>query len=730
MPEAKNIATLLADEFRLVCEARHHDPFTVLGCHRNANGKAVIRVFSPHTRRLILDSTQENFTRIGHSDLFEWQGNADSLPLHYRLIRLDSENLQQYFYDPYDFSAQLSDFDLHLFAEGRHWHIYNILGAHPGEIDGIHGVRFATWAPNAERVSVLGDFNRWDGRCHPMRNRGASGVWELFIPGLSTGELYKFEIRHRDSGRVMQKTDPYAQEYELRPRTASCITQSNYQWQDSEWIAARQQRSWLHAPLSIYEVHLGSWQRNAQGGFLNYKELAQRLVEHVTDLGFTHIELLPVTEHPLDDSWGYQTTGYFAPTRRFGTPDEFRYFVDHCHKNGIGVLIDWVPAHFPRDDFALAQFDGSSLYEHDDPRRGEHPDWGTLIFNYGRNEVRNFLIGSAIYWLKEFHIDGLRVDAVASMLYLDYSRKQGEWLPNIHGGNENLDAIAFIRELNRVTHSEHPGTMIMAEESTAWPMVTRPTDIGGLGFSMKWNMGWMHDTLKYMAKEPIHRRYYHDQLTFGLLYLFHENFILALSHDEIVHGKSSLLYKMPGDEWQRFANLRLLFTFMFTYPGKKLLFMGMEFAQGDEWSFSKSLDWYVLDYPLHQGVRQLLRDMNRLYKNTPALYANEFESQGFEWIDCHDSVQSVLAYLRKHGDEFVIVIVNFTPVPRFDYRIGVPRAGRYRECLNSDSAFYAGSNLGNGGELHAESIPWMEREFSLALTLPPLAGIVLRWEGC
>ncbi len=729
MPKVNNKAATLTDEFMLICEARHHDPFTVLGCHREPGGKATIRIFSPHTQRLLLESTQEFFSRIGHSDLFEWQGNANNLPQHYQLVRYDSENQQQSFYDPYDFAAQLSDFDLHLFAEGRHWHIYNILGAHPCEVDGIHGVRFATWAPNAERVSVLGDFNRWDGRCHPMRNRGASGVWELFIPGMITGELYKFEIRHRESGRVMQKTDPYAQEYELRPRTASCITQSHYQWQDSKWITARQQRSWLHAPLSVYEVHLGSWQRNAQGGFLNYKELAHRLVEHVTDLGFTHIELLPVTEHPLDDSWGYQTTGYFAPTRRFGSPDEFRYFVDHCHQHDIGVLIDWVPAHFPRDDFALAQFDGSSLYEHDDPRRGEHPDWGTLIFNYGRNEVRNFLIGSAVYWLKEFHIDGLRVDAVASMLYLDYSRKQGEWLPNIHGGNENLDAIAFIRELNRVTHSEHPGTMIMAEESTAWPMVTRPTDIGGLGFSMKWNMGWMHDTLKYMAKEPIHRRYYHDQLTFGLLYLFHENFILALSHDEVVHGKSSLLYKMPGDEWQRFANLRLLFTFMFTYPGKKLLFMGMEFAQGDEWNFSKSLDWYVLDYPLHQGIRQLLRDMNRLYTSTPALYANEFEPQGFEWIDCHDSVQSVLAYMRKHGDDFVIVIVNFTPVPRFDYRIGVPKAGRYRECLNSDSEFYAGSNLGNGNELHTDPHPWMEREFSLSLTLPPLAGIVLRWEG-
>jgi 1,4-alpha-glucan branching enzyme len=558
-----------------------------------------------------------------------------------------------------------------------------------------------------------------------MRSRGDTGVWELFIPGLNSEALYKFEIRNRESGQVKQKSDPYAQASELRPRTGSIVARTTHDWQDQAWLARRQEQSWLHQPMSIYEVHLGSWRKDQNDEFMNYRELAHQLVAYVQELGFTHIELLPITEHPLDASWGYQTVGYFAPTARFGTPDDFRYFVDHCHQNDIGVFLDWVPAHFPKDEHGLANFDGSALYEHADPRRGEHPDWGTLIYNYGRNEVRNFLISSAIYWLKEFHLDGLRVDAVASMLYLDYSRENKDWLPNIHGGNENLEAIHFLRELNTVTHREHPGTVVMAEESTAWPQVTRPVDIGGLGFSMKWNMGWMHDTLEYISHQPVHRTYHHDQLTFGLLYLFTENFILPFSHDEVVHGKSSMLHKMPGDEWQQFANLRLLYTYMFTYPGKKLLFMGCEFGQGDEWNFNQSLDWYVLDYSLHQGIKKLVTDLNRIYRDKPALHHFDFDHQGFEWIDCHDSQQSVISYIRKSGDRFVIVILNFTPVPRHGYRIGVPHPGKYREIFNSDSEYYTGTNVGNIGDLYSEPTPWMNRNDSLSLSLPPLGSVIL-----
>jgi 1,4-alpha-glucan branching enzyme len=473
-------------------------------------------------------------------------------------------------------------------------------------------------------------------------------------------------------------------------------------------------------------MHLGSWQRDEQGQFLNYREIAHRLVDHLQKTGFTHVELLPITEHPLDASWGYQTTGYCAPTSRFGTPDDFRYFVNYCHQHNIGVLLDWVPAHFPKDQHGLAFFDGSPLYEHEDPRRGEHRDWGTLIYNYGRNEVKNFLLSSALFWLEEFHLDGLRVDAVASMLYLDYSREAHDWIPNIHGGNENIEAIQFFRELNSVTHAEHPGTVIIAEESTAWPQVTRPVDIGGLGFSMKWNMGWMHDTLSYMSKEPIYRHYHHSQLTFGLLYLFSENFVLPFSHDEVVHGKGSMLNKMPGDEWQKFANLRLLYTYMFTYPGKKLLFMGCEFGQGDEWNHDKALDWYVLEYPQHQGIQSLVGDLNALYKQHPALYHYDFEPQGFEWIDCNDTDQSVLSYLRKSEEETIIVVLNFTPVPRYNYRVGVPEHGQYEEILNSDSGYYFGSNMGNGGYLHSDDIAWMNRPCSLSITLPPLAAVVIK----
>ena len=714
----------LAPELIKIIEARHHDPFSVLGRH-TSGGREIIRAFLPEAASVRLGERGAQMERIANSDLFQWSGPAGTVEKPYRLVWRDASGETHHTMDPYQFGPQIAEFDLHLFGEGRHWHIYNILGAHPVELEGVKGVRFATWAPNAERVSVVGEFNRWDGRRHPMTVHGSSGVWELFIPGLEPGMLYKFEIRNRHSGEILVKSDPYGQQFQLRPDTAALIRgEEPYRWQDADWMRQRAAADWQHSPMTVYEVHPGSWRRDEQGNFLGYRELAHQLVEYVTDLGFTHIELLPVTEHPLDASWGYQTTGYYAPTSRFGTPDDFRYFVDHCHRNGIGVLLDWVPAHFPRDAHALARFDGTALYEHEDPRRGEHRDWGTLIYNYGRNEVKNFLLASAMYWLEEFHIDGLRVDAVASMLYLDYSREEGDWIPNIYGGNENLEALEFLRELNTVVHGQHPGALVIAEESTSWPQVSRPVWLGGLGFSMKWNMGWMHDTLQYMSKDPIHRHYHHDQLTFGLLYAFTENFMLPFSHDEVVHGKGSMLNKMPGDEWQRFANLRLLYTYMYSYPGKKLLFMGNEFGQGMEWNFAHALDWYVLDFPLHQGLKRLVGDLNRCYRDTPSLHGHDFEQQGFQWLDCHDSDQSVLSYLRRSGDSFAVAVFNFTPVVRHGYRVGVPKPGFYRELLNSDSAHYGGSNTGNGGGVQSEPIPWMGQPHSIQLVLPPLAGLI------
>ncbi len=727
LPQRTDAADELGDDLRRILQARHHDPFAVLGRHMEG-AECLVRAHIPGARRVQVAGTDCELSRVKRSDIFEWRGPASAVPERYRLAWEDSTGASHEAFDPYCFPPQLSDFDLYLFGEGRHAHAYGFLGAHPRQVDDVDGVVFSVWAPNAERVSVVGEFNAWDGRRHPMRVRGGSGVWELFIPELGAGELYKFEIRNRASGNIVLKADPYGRHFELRPATAACIDGrlAGYGWGDGDWMSTRAQADWLHAPMSIYEVHLGSWQRDEDGRFLDYREMAHRLVDYVTDMGFTHIELLPVTEHPFDGSWGYQTIGYFAPTSRFGTPDDFRYFIDHCHRHGIGVILDWAPGHFPKDAHGLAYFDGSALYEHADPRRGEHREWGTLIFNYGRNEVKSFLISSASYWMEEFHIDGLRVDAVASMLYLDYSRKEGEWLPNIYGGRENLDAIDFLRQLNEVTHSHYPGSMVIAEESTAWPQVTRPTYVGGLGFSMKWNMGWMHDTLVYMSQDPIYRHYHHDQLTFGLLYAFSENFVLPFSHDEVVHGKSSMIYKMPGDEWQRFANLRALYSYMFTYPGKKLLFMGCEFAQGSEWNFDAPLDWHLLDYPNHRGVQTVLRDLNHLYRNEPALHGREFEQDGFDWIDCHDSDQSTLSYLRRNGDDFVIVVINFTPVPRENYRIGVPQGGHYREIFNSDSEYYWGGNIGNGAGLNSEPIPWMNRPHSLQLTLPPLAAVVLK----
>ena len=721
----KPSTNVLDAEATKISEARHHDPFAVLGKHPKGNSTS-IKVFLPYAETVKLSHNNSVFQRITGTDFFECSVDKEPLPPHYQLTWTDKSGNNHTQYDPYDFSVQLPEFDQHLFGEGKHWHIYQKLGGHLYTADGIDGVLFTVWAPSAGRVSVVGDFNHWDGRCHPMRSLGGGGLWELFVPGLMEDCLYKFEILNRHSNELLLKTDPYGQRFEFRPSTAAIVVNENsYEWFDQQWLAERASRSWLHEPMSIYEVHLGSWRRDKLGNFLNYRAMADQLVEYVKQLGFTHIELLPITEHPLDASWGYQTTGYFAPTSRFGSPDDFRYFVDTFHQNGIGVILDWVPAHFPKDAFGLARFDGSALYEHEDPRKGEHRDWGTLIYNYGRNEVKNFLLASAIFWLEEFHLDGLRVDAVASMLYLDYSRNDGDWIPNRYGGRENLEAIDFLRELNAVTHDQHPGTVIMAEESTSWPQVTRPTWTGGLGFSMKWNMGWMHDVLAYMSQEPVHRKYHHDQLTFGMLYAFTENFTLPFSHDEVVHGKGSLLNKMPGDEWQRFANLRLLYTFMFTYPGKKLLFMGCEFGQGTEWNFNKALDWYVLEYPHHQGIQTLVKDLNHLYKTHPALHHFDFDHRGFEWIDCHDVQQSIISYRRKSEHEDLCVILNFTPVPRELYRIGVPQAGVYTEIFNSDSKYYDGSNVGNGAVL-SEPVPWMNQAHSICVSLPPLGAIILK----
>jgi len=618
---------------------------------------------------------------------------------------------------------QLSD-AMHLFNEGRNLQSYRLLGAHPDAA----GTLFRVWAPNAERVSVVGDFNAWDGDADFMHRLGSGGLWEGRVAGAGPGSLYRFEITCRDGGARLRKVDPYARGFELRPGSAARVVgPSQHRWQDAEWMARRAAWDWLHAPVNIYELHAGSWMRHADGSPYHWSELAEHLIPYALQQGYTHLELLPITEHPLDESWGYQTTGYFAPTSRYGSPDALRAFIDACHQAGLGVLLDWVPGHFPQDDWALARYDGTALYEHADPRLGVHADWGTHIFNYGRHEVRSFLLSSAHWWLAEFHFDGLRVDAVASMLYLDYSRRPGEWLPNRFGGRENLEAIDFLRDLNTLVHGEFPGALTLAEESTAWPQVSRPAYTGGLGFSMKWNMGWMNDSLRYFRRDPVHRRWHHDELTFGQMYAYSENFVLPLSHDEVVHGKGSLFGKMPGDDWRRRAQLRLLLAWQACTPGKKLMFMGGEFGQVREWSEARELDWTLLADVGHAGIQRLSADLNHLYRDLPSLHEQDFEPAGFEWIDCHDSEHSVLAWLRVARDgRFVVVLANFTPAPCSDYRIGVPRAGIYQEILNSDSAHYGGSNLGNGGRLEAVEGAWMNRPASLVANLPPLAVVILQ----
>ena len=724
-----------------VVRASHWDPFGILGPHEVTSPDGpllIIRAFLPEARKAwVVDlrkgepGTREAMDRL-HPDGFfvaKFPGQTREMP--YRIAVEDQDGHEWDFVDPYRFGPVLTDFDVHLLAEGTHHNSYEKLGAHLKAHEGFRGVHFAVWAPNALRVSVVGNFNHWDGRRHPMRNLGPSGLWEMFIPDISQGEVYKFEVKSRYADYLVAKSDPYGFAAENRPRTASIVWDiTRFQWGDDAWMAGRAEKQALDAPISIYECHLGSWKRSPEDGnrFLTYRELADQLVAYLDGLGFTHIELMPISEHPFDGSWGYQPVGYFAPTSRFGTPDDFAYFVDTLHQAGYGVLLDWVPAHFPRDVHGLGYFDGTHLYEHEDPRLGEHIDWGTKIFNYGRAEVRNFLFGNALFWLERYHLDGLRVDAVASMLYLDYSRKEGEWVPNKFGGNENLEAIDFLKTLNELCHKYHPGILTAAEESTSWSGVSRPTYLGGLGFSLKWNMGWMNDTLAYMEKDPVYRKYDHGALTFSLIYAFTENFLLPLSHDEVVHGKGSLIDKMPGDLWQKFANLRLLYGYMWGHPGKKLLFMGCEFAQWREWTHDESLDWHLTQWESHSGVQRLVGDLNALYKSEPALHQVDFEWTGFEWLELHDWENSALAFLRRGEEpgEEVVVVCNFTPVVRHLYRVGVPSAGFYEEILNTDSAHYGGSNAGNTGGVWAQDGPHSGRPYHLELTLPPLAVVFLK----
>jgi 1,4-alpha-glucan branching enzyme len=721
------------------------DPFAVFGPHRElvrgseGAGRIVIRTMQPEAQsvevRLVGDGALRPMTRVDAEGLYEIRLSGDlssgeGVP-DYRLRIREGGGRVREIDDPYRYGRVLTDFDLYLLGEGTHRRAYEKLGAHRVTIGTTVGVHFAVWAPTAERVSVIGDFNRWDGRVHPMRLLAPGGIWEIFIPDLGDGEKYKFEIQTRDSG-LLKKSDPYGVAFETPPQSASVVRDiSGYTWGDAEWMAARtEQRGWLERPMTVYEVHLGSWARVPEEGerFLTYRELAERLVPYVKESGFTHVELLPVMEHPFSGSWGYQPLGLFAPTSRFGSPEDFKHLVDACHQAGIGVILDWVPGHFPRDEHGLARFDGTALYEHEDPRQGEHQDWGTLIFNYGRNEVRGFLLSNALFWLAEYHVDGLRVDAVASMLYLDYSRKEGEWVPNPFGGRENLDAISFLQQLNSLTHGEHPGTITAAEESTAWPGVSRPVHLGGLGFTYKWNMGWMHDVLEYARQDPVHRRWHHNLVTFSALYMHSENFILPFSHDEVVHGKGSMLDKIPGDPWQKHATLRTLYGYMYGHPGKKLLFMGNEFGQWREWTPDRSLDWHLLDHPLHAALRRFVQDLNARHHAEKALHQRDFDPGGFRWIDCNDNENSVFSLIRYGRDphDSIVMVFNFTPVPRAQYRIGVPEPGWYAELLNSDAAIYGGSNVGNAGGVWSDPVSAHGFDQSIALLVPPLGCLYLK----
>jgi len=730
--------SLTPDVVEALVGGRHGDPFATLGPHAGARGTVAIRTLQPHAAKVSVvlggEPAEEHSMQALHpAGLWETTVPGRS-GLTYRLRITDHEGRTHEEHDPYRFPSTLSDFDLHLLGEGTHYRVYDKLGAHPARLDGVDGTIFSVWAPNARRVSVVGDWNVWDGRRHPMRLHPGNGIWELFLPGVGPGARYKYEIVGPGGDLQALKADPLAFAFEPGgERTAAEVYDlDGYRWGDQSWMAERARRQSLGVPVSIYEVHLGSWRRVPEEGqrWLSYRELADQIGDYVTDMGFTHVELMPVMEHPFYGSWGYQGIGYYAPTRRYGDPHDFMAFVDRLHQRGIGVILDWVPAHFPRDPHGLAFFDGTHLYEHDDPRWREHPDWGTRVFNYGRHEVANFLLANALFWIERYHLDGLRVDAVASMLYLDYSRREGDWKPNRFGGRENLEAITFLKRLNEVLYGLHADAVTVAEESTSWPMVSRPVHLGGLGFGYKWNMGWMHDILGYFREDPVHRKYHHDQLTFGLLYAWSENFILPLSHDEVVHGKGSLKGKMPGDDWQRFANLRLLYAFMWAYPGKKLLFMGGEFGQSSEWSHESSLEWHLLDQgPYHRGLSSLVRDLNRLYREERPLHQLDHDPAGFLWMDCRDRDQSVIAFVRfaLEPGQMLLCACNFTPVPRREYRVGVPRAGRWAEVLNTDSAHYGGSNLGNGGGVRSEPVPWHGQPHSIRVTLPALAAVWLRF---
>ncbi|MBV9008246.1 MAG: 1,4-alpha-glucan branching protein GlgB [Verrucomicrobia bacterium] len=724
----------MSDELRAFLAGTHSDPFRILGPHR-VRDDLVIRVFRPDAREVMVeldDGRRTRADRIHGDGLFQAAVQNAGRDTPYMLAIRPPDGSEQRTRDPYSFGVIMGEMDLHLFGEGNHWKLYEKFGAHLRKIGDATGVYFAVWAPNAQRVSVVGDFNGWDGRVHCMRKLIGSGVWELFIPGVRENAHYKFELRTH-TGALLLKSDPFAFFSQHGKETASLVYDlGRFQWSDSDWMETRRSKNLPQTPISIYEVHLGSWRRRLEedNRQLSYLELGDALIPYVSEMGYSHIELLPVAEHPFEGSWGYQVTNYYAPTSRFGTPDEFRNFIDRCHRAGIGVIMDWVPAHFPKDAHGLAEFDGTDLYEHMDPRQGEHQDWGTLIYNFGRNEVRNFLIANALFWLDKYHIDGLRVDAVASMLYLDYSRQPGQWIPNKFGGRENLEAVAFLKRFNEVCYERFPGIMTIAEESTAWPGVTRPTYLGGLGFGFKWNMGWMHDFLHYMELDPVHRRYHQGSITFSLLYAFTEHFILVLSHDEVVHGKKSLLSKMPGDEWQKFANLRMFYAWMFGHPGKKLLFMGGEIGQWREWNHDKQLDWYLLDSPLHDGLRRLIQHLNHLYKTEPALFDLDDSYDGFEWIDFSDAANSVVSFMRKsRGGDVIIFIVNGTPVVRYEYAVGAPGAGYYREIINTDAQTYAGTNIGNLGGMTATNEPQHGRSYSVKVNLPPLACVALKQEA-
>ncbi|MDQ6729334.1 MAG: 1,4-alpha-glucan branching protein GlgB [Actinomycetota bacterium] len=724
---------IATSELDALARREHGQPHAILGAHP-VDDSVVVRALRPAAVEVSVKPAKGksvSLEQIHPAGIFEGVIPGATLPLRYKL-KVDYGDAGSFtLEDPYRFTPTISELDLHLIGEGRHEEVYDKLGAHVLTHEGAAGTAFAVWAPAARAVSVVGDFNFWDGRLHAMRGLGSGGIWELFIPEIGVGERYKYEILAAD-GAIALKADPYAQETELPPQTASVITASEHTWSagDARWVTDRRAAQPLGQPVSIYEVHLGSWRLNPldDNRSLNYLELADELSSYALDMGFTHVELLPVMAHPFAGSWGYQVTGYYAPTPRFGSPDDLRRFVQRLHERGVGVILDWVPAHFPRDEFALARFDGTALFEHADPRRGEHPEWGTLVFNFGRHEVRNFLISNALFWLREYHVDGIRVDAVASMLYLDYSRRAGEWIPNQFGGREDLDAVEFLKELNEVMYGREPGVISAAEESTAWPGVSRPTYLGGLGFGFKWNMGWMHDTLAYFQQDPIYRRYHHHELTFSLMYAFSENFVLPLSHDEVVHGKGSLYTKMAGsDPWQKLANLRAMYAYMWAHPGKKLLFMGQEFAQPAEWSEERSLDWHLLENPAHAGIQALIRDLNHAYRNEPALYERDSDPGGFWWLEPNDADRNVLAFARQslEGKRVIVFVANLSPVPQENYRLGLPRSTRWREAINTDSSFYGGSDVGNLGAVTPEPIPWHGEPFSAELTLPPLAAVWL-----